>query len=102
MSAIQRWDMFAEVGINEPVKYGMWEAVKGRYVTYADHVAAVAAAEQRGYVRGVAQVENERFTDGVKAARDAVEAIPTSAFDIGIVSKDDALAAIDALKGEQA
>ena len=41
------------------------------------------------------------FTDGVKAARDAVEAIPTSAFDIGIVSKDDALAAIDALPKEK-
>ena len=44
MSDVQRWDMFAEVGINEPVKYDMWEAVEGRYVTYADHVAAVAAA----------------------------------------------------------
>ena len=47
VSDIQRWDFFGEVGINEPVRYLHLEAVKGRYVTYADHVAAVAAAEQR-------------------------------------------------------
>ena len=56
MSAIQRWDMFAEVGINEPVKYDMWEAVEGRYVLYADHVAAVAAAEQRALSEALADV----------------------------------------------
>ena len=44
VSDIQRWDFFGEVGINEPVRYLHLEAVKGRYVTYADHVAAVAAA----------------------------------------------------------
>lgn len=38
------------------------------------------------------------FAAGVQAARDAVDAIPTSAFDVGIVGKDDALAAIDGVK----
>ena len=73
VSDIQRWDFFGEVGINEPVRYLHLEAVKGRYVTYADHVAAVAAAREQAW--------NERWTTnteaydmGVKAARDAVEA----------------------------
>ena len=79
MSAIQRWDMFAEVGINEPVKYDMWEAVEGRYVLYADHVAAVAAAEQRIRTHeGCADAERAEgydagFTDALGKARDAVD-----------------------------
>ena len=89
----------------------------GGWVAYADHVAAlltqdqqhmeqqaaaVAAAEQRvtsdfaKYLRHM--VDDDKFAAGVKAARDAVDAIPTSAFDVGIVGKDDALAAIDALE----
>ena len=74
----------------------------GFVVLYADHVAAVAAAEQRvtsdfaKYLRHM--VDDDKFAAGVKAARDAVDAIPTSAFDVGIVGKDDALAAIDALE----
>ena len=63
MSVIQRWDMFAEVGINEPVKYDMWEAVEGRYVLYADHVAAVAAAEQRA-----GEQAHAHYMDGYNAA----------------------------------
>lgn len=112
MSVIQRWDMFAEVGINEPVKYDMWEAVEGRYVLYADHVAAVAAAEQRAgeqahahYMDGynaawslsAAEIERqvreeeqvaqslavaESFAAGVKAARDAVAGLPVLLVDV--------------------
>ena len=112
MSVIQRWDMFAEVGINEPVKYDMWEAVEGRYVLYADHVAAVAAAEQRAgeqahahYMDGynaawslsAAEIERqvreeeqvaqslavaESFAAGVKAARDAVAGLPGLLVDV--------------------
>ena len=103
MSDIQRWDMNhvqGEVYIDKKPE--------GSWVTYADHVAAVAAARTMGYVEGQADMrkylladDTHSFTygyrEGVKAARDAVEAIPTSAFDIGIVSKDEVLAAIDAL-----
>ena len=80
VSDIQRWDFFGEVGINEPVRYLHLEAVKGRYVTYADHVAAVAAAEQR--VRDefmdstpeLTAYRKQQYAAGVKAAREAVEA----------------------------
>ena len=80
VSDIQRWDFFGEVGINEPVRYLHLEAVQGRYVTYADHVAAVAAAEQR--VRDefmdstpeLTAYRKQQYAAGVKAARDAVTA----------------------------
>ena len=80
VSDIQRWDFFGEVGINEPVRYLHLEAVQGRYVTYADHVAAVAAAEQR--VRDefmdstpeLTAYRKQQYAAGVKAARDAVAA----------------------------
>ena len=107
MSDIQRWDMFGEVGINEPVKYGMWEAVEGRYVTYDDHVAAVAAAQRegsnQGYLNGVATNVDNSFKAGVKAARDAVAAIehwatyPTNG-DKWFVWTGNPLDAIDALE----
>ena len=84
MDDIQRWDFFAEVGINEPVRYLHLEAVKGRYVTYADHVAAVAAAragfesemqELSNYMENSAQERYRRGrSDGVKAARDQIVA----------------------------
>ena len=48
----------------------------GEYVTYADHVAAVAAAQReganQGYLNGVATNADNSFKAGVKAARDAV------------------------------
>ena len=120
MSAIQRWDMFAEVGINEPVKYDMWEAVEGRYVLYADHVAAVAAAEQRGAIAGVQEMAAVRpfkatdlfgidpdfvaapsdyeqgFAAAVGKCRDAVAAMrPETDPDIAHVIVSDVLDAID-------
>ena len=113
MSDIQRWDMFAEVGINEPVKYDMWEAVEGRYVLYADHVAAVAAAEAQGFHRGWKTAETYwrdvsiRYgRRKVREARDAVAAAKaefiriTDATDDSWACRiyDDALAAIDALE----
>ena len=108
MDDIQRWDFFAEVGINEPVRYLHLEAVQGRYVTYADHVAAVAAAEQR--VRDefmdstpeLTAYRKQQYAAGVKAARDAVAAlIVGKASEEYINGVDDALAAIDGVKGEQ-
>ena len=100
MADIQRWDFFGEVGINEPVRYLHLEAVKGRYVTYADHVAAVAAAQAAG------RDENKRNYDmgvehGVQAAHEAVAALQEmNAPMIGrVITKRHALAAIDALRG---
>ena len=87
MSDIQRW-AYQYGGINPfaPNPGGGW-------VTYADHVAAVAAAEQRGREerQAIDADYNEGHRDGVKAARDAVERLPRNA------DTRDALAAIDAL-----
>lgn len=68
MSDIQRWDY-----ITNGEGGGPW-------VTYADHVAAVTAAEERmheaGYQSGKAYgLTVNGFTRGVKAARDAVNGI---------------------------
>jgi len=141
---IQRWDAVDT----------MYEVSTGEWVTYADHVAAVAAAEQRAgeeahghYMDGyntawslsAAEIERqvreeeqvaqslavaESFAAGVKAARDAVAALPWKvAVSFGPIDCDrscehgpcvcsgvmrpeawltgpaDALAAIDALTG---
>ena len=106
---IQRWDFFAEVGINEPVRYLHLEAVKGRYVTYADHVAAVAAAEQR--VRDefmdstpeLTAYRKQQYAAGVKVARDAVDGIEHWASyspdgDVWACFASDPLAAIDGVQ----
>jgi len=55
-------------------------------VKYDDHVAAVAEAEQRT----------------LQAARDAVAALNPDEPEWAFLRKDKAVAAIDALKGEQA
>lgn len=86
------------------------------YVTYADHVAAVAAAEQRGAINGVREMAAIRpaaedwreavakaydtgFADGVRDARDAVAAMrPETDPDIAHVIVSDVLDAIDALE----
>lgn len=121
----------------------MFESDDGPLVFHVDHVAAVAAAEQRageqahghymdGYNKAwslsAAEIERqvreeeqvaqslavaESFAAGVKAARDAVANVPVLLVDVrfnpddasryvGAVNVSDALAAIDALKGEQA
>lgn len=72
-------------------------------VTYADHLAAVAAAEQRvlSDVDAEAMRQNVAFRKGVKAAREAVarQKVKWSIdYDTAI---DDALAAIDALLKEK-
>ena len=68
----------------------------GGYVTYADHVAAVAAAEQRGREYALSDEEkrlSSLYQQGIKAARDAV-ADPAI---WGGEAPHAALAAIDAL-----
>lgn len=104
MSDIQRWDMNhvqGEVYIDKKPE--------GSWVTYADHLAAVAAAEQQGFHRGWATAETYWREVSIRYGRrkvreawDAVAALidkqPTTA--PGWVRRDEALAAIDALLGE--
>ena len=102
MSDIQRYTFFGTAEVAEPEK--LPADYNGRYVyeyvTYADHVAAVAAAEQRvlSDVDAEAMRQNVAFRKGVKAAREAVarQKVKWSIdYDTAI---DDALAAIDALR----
>ena len=68
MADIQRWHMIYEDAIPERL---------GKWVTYADHLAAVAAATENA-VRDYAEAHYangvKRYGDGVKAAREAVVA----------------------------
>ena len=72
--SIQRWTF-----INGAEPHWLEEHPMGEYVTYADHVAAVAAAQReganQGYLNGVATNADNSFKAGVKAARDAVTAV---------------------------
>ena len=79
---------------------------EGPWVTYADHVAAVAAAEQRvksdfaKYLRHM--VDDDKYAAGIKAARDAVKALPELPGGLeAFIYRRTALAAIDGVKGEQ-
>ena len=76
---------------------------------YADHVAAVAAAEQRvrdefmDSTPGLTAYRKQQYAAGVKAAREAVAALPwLHRWADGVVfrdiDRDAALAAIDALE----
>ncbi len=64
------------------------------YVTYADHVAAVAAA--------VKEAVDDGFVLGKEAAREAIAALPKAISmndgEYVAIWKDDALAAIDGVK----
>ena len=110
MSDIQRWAPFDPMAL-------MGRHPNGAFVTYADHVAAVAAAEQR--VRDefmdstpeLTAYRKQQYAAGVKAAREAVERC-RNGFILAIgaslepperywIPKSDALAAIDGVKGEQ-
>ncbi len=73
--SIQRWNYYSDTGA-QPMPDGEW-------VTYADHVAAVAAAEQR--VRDefmdstpeLTAYRKQQYAAGVKAAREAIRNTPT-------------------------
>ena len=69
MIDIQRWDI--DLSNGDPFK-----SENGDWIEYADHVAAVAAAQReganQGYLNGVATNADNSFKAGVKAARDAV------------------------------
>ena len=71
MSEVQRWNINHVLG-----RVYIDEKSEGGWVTYADHVAAVAAAQRegakQGYLNGVATNADNSFKAGVKAARDAV------------------------------
>jgi hypothetical protein len=89
---IQRWDD------NGPSPFGM-------FVLYADHVAAVADAEQRmeRITReddNRALWDNRQFNAALDAARKAIAALEYDGDYCKVVHSCDALTAIDALKGE--
>ena len=101
MTDIQRWST-----IPHEVRDGIAPREKGEYVLYADHVAAVAAAQReganQGYLNGVATNADNSFKAGVKAARDAVDRIEHWASyspdgDVWACFASDPLDAIDAL-----
>lgn len=69
------------------------EHVNGELVLYADHVAALA--EVTG--RSDEAIYNDGYAAGVQAARDAVAALWGNCY---YECKDEALAAIDALRGD--
>jgi ABC-type sugar transport system substrate-binding protein len=105
--SIQRWGL-ADGGQIFAVYGG-----DGEFVTYADHLTAVAAAEQQAASEILAKYEeikaliasnDEAFDAGVKAAREAVAAnrldgLITEGWEHTINETiDDALAAIDGVK----
>jgi hypothetical protein len=59
MSDIQRWTF------DGPPAY---EYADGGYVTFADHVAAVAEAEQRGYNMAYPTWDNDEYRQGQRDA----------------------------------
>jgi len=107
--SIQRYEVFADTGQPEPADYGA-------FVTYADHVAALAEAEQRGREEAYNEIPaiavyGERlrsegydvgYTAALAAAREAVAGLMPGhySFQPSTGYNDDALAAIDALRGE--
>ena len=99
--SIQRWTF-----INGAEPHWLEEHPMGEYVTYADHVAAVAAAQReganQGYLNGVATNADNSFKAGVKAAREAVAAAYEGHFtENGVLHRDadpaTGLRALDAL-----
>lgn len=96
--SIQRW----KVG-------KVWDdpSPEGKYVLYTDHVAALAACEQRVLAEAPVSVFVKAFSDGkavgydigLSAARDAVTALPCGQpGSSNRFWRDGALAAIDALR----
>lgn len=79
--SVQRYTPIVDVATDNPMslKY-MYPHSGGQYVTYDDHVAALAEAEQRGYVAGVER-ENRAFgyayqqgrAEALREAREAVD-----------------------------
>ena len=108
--SIQRWKVVDTIG-----QYAE-TGDDGGWVTYADHVAAVAEAEQR--VERITREDDNRalwdsrqFNAGLDAAREAVAALPfvrPAYYGKGVLIhgaepdfvRQDALAAIDALRGD--
>ena len=91
MSGVKRWGTPDWREWNKPNDRGM-------YVLYADHVAAVAEAEQRVLFDVQHRTFQHAWNAGVTAARDAVEAL-NSWNDSWLIA--DVRAAIDALKEER-
>lgn len=118
LDGIQRWSPFDPMAL-------MGRHEDGTFVTYADHVAAVAAliddqakeieqyvkavaeAEQRGYQNGQWSTQqyhaDKDYNRGLDAAREAVAALRAPGYEPwGEFIYREVLPAIDGLKGEQA
>ena len=103
MSDIQRYTFFGTDEVAEPEK--LPADYNGRYVyeyvTYADHVAAVAAARAESqdgddfWPSRVRHAEERGFKAGVKAARDAADVALLGTLQ---TTRDRVIAAIDAVQ----
>lgn len=80
--------------------YDAWEAdeYEGRYVLYADHVAAVAEADDRAFNEGIAD-ERARIKAAVQALAPIDQRVDENGFVSLVYDKGEVLAIID---GEQA
>lgn len=106
--SIQQWNYYSDTGA-QPMPDGEW-------VTYADHLAAVAAARaedkatlnraENAWREEIRTRLTEQYEAGVKAARDAVAALPKHNMNVGsyiaappllVINRKQALAAIDAI-----
>ena len=95
--SIQRWGSIGPDDWTTPSEHG-------KYVLYSDHVAAVA--EYRQQHDGISERYFQQIrNDALQEAREAVAALDWSCderqLDLPIVGRDDALAAIDALRGAE-
>jgi hypothetical protein len=101
--SVQRWDF--KSGINGQT----WQDKEGRYVLHADHVAALAEAEQQfnetlnrlGKCNGCQEDLDYVRAEALREAREAVAALPKGG--MGLRAHElwrNALAAIDALGGQ--
>ena len=104
MSGIQRWSTLSnELRIASASYPNDDEEGEVEVVTYTDHAAyvavAVAEAEQRGWNAGFDRSNEMAREDALAAAREAVAAIWTAPDGVWL-TKSEALAAIDNLKGE--
>lgn len=102
VSDIQRWTEVLDQTDPYSPNPDMREADYGSYVTYADHVAAVAAAERQSaeYATLVGAAAESAYAQGVKDARDAVAALRAPGYEPwGEFIYREVLPAIDALRG---
>jgi hypothetical protein len=104
MSDIQRWDVFTQAGLNEPYSLHIVETVEGRYVLYADHVAAVQAAEAQAYRNGYARELTEREAAVAATREEGYASGRRDGYDQGVEQgqRDALTAAVERLRSQAA